>query len=401
MKAQSVSVSTLILALSSLPSFADGFVFVQTNQEKNSIIQYEKNDDGSLKMLREFPTGGKGTGGVRALLEGVAGPDPLASSGSLIMNQAEDMLFVVNAGDGSVSAFAVNGADEPKLIDTESTKGKVPNTLAYSDENKTLYVGHLLGPDHIRYMSFDNNDLVLQDDAQTINTEATTGRILTNIALSPDSERLVATVLIEPNADGSGPAPTGSHNLAVFNLDDDGAPGKATFSDAGGTGAFTTKFLDGESEKILTVFAVSNGFAINKIAEDGSVSKVGSIDADASKYAGKPLEYCWMSFSPDGEYVYASGFGTSDLTSLKIDDDKMSIAHQSVGRVEAISEFKAFAGVPSSGPVDSWASEDGYLYQIYGAAGKLGAFRMTEDGGLEEIATYDVPVNSTQGIAGL
>lgn len=61
--------------------------------------------------------------------------------------------------------------------------------------------------------------------------------------------------------------------------------------------------------------------------------------------------------------------------------------------------YKSLGGVVTSGPVDSWASKDGYFYQLYPNARQLVAYRM--DGPhLRKIADYPVPFNSTVGLAG-
>ena len=60
-------------------SKSSGAVFVMTNAaERNEVIAYKRNADGSLEEGRSFPTGGRGSGGTT---------DPLGSQGSLSLTR--------------------------------------------------------------------------------------------------------------------------------------------------------------------------------------------------------------------------------------------------------------------------------------------------------------------------
>src|ERR1700680_841054 len=78
-----------------------GAVFVMTNGvDKNEIIAFRRNDDGSLQETRTFSTDGRGSGG---------NVDPLGSQGSLVLSRDHLHLFAVNAGSGELSVFRVQG----------------------------------------------------------------------------------------------------------------------------------------------------------------------------------------------------------------------------------------------------------------------------------------------------
>src|SRR5215469_6278003 len=74
-----------------------GAVSAMTNAaDRNEIIAYKRNADGSLEEGRTFRTGGRGSGGTT---------DPLGSQGSLTLSQDHSILLAVNAGSGDISAF--------------------------------------------------------------------------------------------------------------------------------------------------------------------------------------------------------------------------------------------------------------------------------------------------------
>ncbi len=68
--------------------------------DKNEIIAFRRNDDGTLQQTRTFETDGRGSGG---------NVDPLGSQGSLVLSQDRSHLFALNAGSGELSVFRVQG----------------------------------------------------------------------------------------------------------------------------------------------------------------------------------------------------------------------------------------------------------------------------------------------------
>src|SRR3984885_8829513 len=81
-----------------------GAVFVMTNDaDKNQVVAFERSVNGTLGESVSYDTHGRGSGGIT---------DPLESQGSLTLSQDHSVLFVVNAGSGSITIFNVhkNGA---------------------------------------------------------------------------------------------------------------------------------------------------------------------------------------------------------------------------------------------------------------------------------------------------
>lgn len=382
------------------PDNIAGYLYVQTNETKNAILVYQRNPDGSLKETVKVATGGAGTGESRPLHNNTPGADPLVSANSLITDKTHSKLFVVNAADNSVSLFRIDDNGIPVLLDTKSTGGHIPNTLAYDDNTRTLYVGHLYGPEHIKAMQVNNDKLTLLPGELSVDTDKIKGRVLSSIALSPDRDYLIATVLAEPVPGKKGIEGTQKKALLVIKTGKGMLPDKGIFQDAAGVEPFTSFFLTSGKNMFLTTYADTNTLGLSQLNQWGGVTQLSLAKGDDSAVDGKPLEYCWVSLSPDERYAYVASFGTSDITSFSVNGNTVSLAHAGIGRIAPVGDFAAAAGIPTSAPVDNWASADGYLYQIYGAAGKLGAFRMTSDGNLQQVALYDIPQYSIQGVVG-
>lgn len=80
------------------------------------MIVYHRNAYGILEPRGTFPTGGNGLGN---------GPNPLGSQYSLVLSGDNRMLFAVNAGSDSITAFAVSG-DSLTSLQTISSGGTQP-----------------------------------------------------------------------------------------------------------------------------------------------------------------------------------------------------------------------------------------------------------------------------------
>jgi 6-phosphogluconolactonase len=109
-------------------------VYVQTNTAPaNFVMAFDRNRDGTLDAPVRYATGGVGK---------PAGNPPLDipfldSAGSVTLSQNGKLLFVVNAGNNTVSSFRVNSRGL-QLADVESTFGSRPVSSTVDD--KLLYV---------------------------------------------------------------------------------------------------------------------------------------------------------------------------------------------------------------------------------------------------------------------
>jgi 6-phosphogluconolactonase len=73
-------------------------IFVMTNAaDRNEVISYKRNGDGTLTEERHFSTAGRGSGGNN---------DPLESQGSLTLTQDHSHLLAVNAAAATFRCFA-------------------------------------------------------------------------------------------------------------------------------------------------------------------------------------------------------------------------------------------------------------------------------------------------------
>jgi 6-phosphogluconolactonase (cycloisomerase 2 family) len=403
-----------------------GHLYLQTNEFQNCVIHYLRSPDGTITESERRLTGGAGSGGYNPIVNRESTPNPFEGARSVILSPDNRLLFATNAGDNSVSSFAVGEDGRLTLIDAKRTGNVVAGrsgsakSLQYDASTGTLYVCHALGPDHIRLLSVDGEGrLTARPERYTVNTEDKRNRVATMVTLSPDDKFLVVGTTFDepakPNPDGS-PILWVSHNggaphsvasnapdpdgLVVFPVNGHGALGDPLFQDGGGASPWFPLFLNHRPNQFVIGYAVADGLSLATLDSDGTVSTGPVVRVDTS--AGLPSELCWLSISPDDRTVFATHFGYSYITTYHLDGNVLSVAKDpACPKVPGDGRFRALNGTVSSGPSDNFLSPDGaYLYQIYGNASKLVGYAVQDDGGLEPVTSCDIPYNSSQGLAG-
>src|SRR5713226_10743526 len=116
----SAAIAVALLTIWPQMGLADGRtgdVYVMTNQPTgNSVMVFHRDAAGMLTFAGSFASGGNGGG---------TGPDPLGSQNPVVLSADDRLLFAVNAGSNSISAFGVSG-DQLTLLNTVSSGGVFP-----------------------------------------------------------------------------------------------------------------------------------------------------------------------------------------------------------------------------------------------------------------------------------
>src|SRR5580704_7540670 len=188
-----------------------GNLYMQTNEVRNAIVHYRWSASGTLTEVERVPTGGAGSGELSPIYH-TKRPNDFEGAGSVILTPDRRFLFITNAGDNSVSSFAVSEDGELTLVDTKRTGNATSGgakSLAYAPASRTLYVLHTFGPDHLRLMSVDGEGkLTPRPGKYSVNTTDWNNRVPTMAVLSPDGKFLfVGSAFAEfpsrKNPDGS------------------------------------------------------------------------------------------------------------------------------------------------------------------------------------------------------
>lgn len=376
-------------------------VFTQSNATLNQVINFRRHRDGTLEEVERVNTGGAGLG------EGT-GPDALSSAGSVQISPDHKLLFTVNAGDKTVSAFNIAQDGRLTLVSRiASGTAAAPKSVSYDPKSQTLFVLHGTGPNHISALSVGVDGKLTDTGARySVNSATASNRVPTHIIVSPDSKFVLVDVLFDapPQAGPNGPALTPSNTskkdgLFVFPLKENGQLGTPVPNDAGGPTPFSLAFLNGSNNQFVNTLAAANGAVLSTLAADGTVTSTKIANVSLARAPNGPSETCWVTISPDNKWTYVTNFGLGNVSALALGNNSIELKNGEAAYESGNGKFSALAGIPSSGPSDSWASADGYQYQLYGNASAIVVYKM-DGANLQPVGRVPVPLNSTSGLTG-
>jgi len=327
-----------------------GAVFVMTNAaDRNEIIAYRRNTDGSLQEERKFSTGGRGSGGAI---------DPLGSQGSLTLTQDHLLLLAVNAGSGDISVFRVHGA-MLSLIDRVPCGGSEP--VAVAQHGDLVYVVNAGGASNVAGFRIERNGrLKPVPDSIAFLSAGNSGAA--SLSFSPDGQFLLVTEKITNNIDG-------------FHIQTDGTLGHIVVNPSVGPGAFAVQFAPngaalvtetgpagGHNAAAISSYAVLPNATLSPIST--SVQTLGAAS-------------CWQAVTPDGRFVYTANTGSSTISGFSI--AASGALTPLAGTIEAT--------LPSGSlDLDSAISGDGkFLYTLDSGTGTISILGINQDGSLTSL----------------
>ncbi|MCM5662200.1 lactonase family protein [Galbibacter mesophilus] len=375
-------------------------VYVATNNaSENSIVAFNQNQDGSLTMLGEYPTQGKGTGNIEIFDWGYDnthplkdGVDPLISAYGIQKTQDNSFVLVVNSGDASISSLKVNAdksltfADKEKAGDIHplsiATYGKVIYVASAGDGKTPPFSGNITG------YTIDINGKLTPIENSTRNLNARPSCV----AFTPDGKFLVVNELVtglvkvfEVTAKG---------NLSEKPVSSIGSPHDAPngrwlpipvgFDIVNKNGnnivlVSEARFLNNkgmlreeagkvpQSPKYSWQTGSTSSYVID---EKGSITLVSPDVKTGSAKEGGQIANCWVEVSKDGNTLWAANALSSSISSYAIESEG-DIELSNGTTFKDKSETKFFS--------DLYLSQSGrYLYQLIGNEGAVMVFKVNQ-----------------------
>lgn len=114
-------------------------IYFQTNEADNSIVALKVGENGTLSREFVTSTGGMGASSINSANNLTASPDGLSSQGSVTVVGSN--LFAVNAGDNTVSIFAIDEHDPTRLVLLGApalVPGDFPVSVTASERNQLV-----------------------------------------------------------------------------------------------------------------------------------------------------------------------------------------------------------------------------------------------------------------------
>ncbi len=363
-----VTTGSLAGATTNAPASSGHAVFIETDQATNTVLAYQRANDGTLAFAGSYATGGTGESAAGAAA------DPLASQGGLTLVDQNRELIAVNPGSDTVSVFSVNGASL-QLIQQVPSGGDFPDSVtSHGDLVAVLNSG---GLGSVSEFSLRGATLTaVPNSVRSLGLNNTTPPDFVHspgeIGYSPNGRFLILTTKQSANTFGVANA------YDVFSVGADGSlSASPTVTPAQHANPFAFTF-DAQGD-LVGAEAAGSWISTYSINSDGSLTALGSVSD------GKGA-LCWVS-SARGVF-YGSNAASADVSSF-------TVSPQGVPSLLA-----QVAANTHPGTTDSAASPDGrFLYVGSGGSGALDVFAVNQNGSLNELQTVWGLPTPFEGIA--
>ncbi len=386
----------------------EGGVFVQSNNETaNEVVAFAREKDGRLREVGRYPTGGKGTGSFEDSAQGIVLGSAEGEASPTQNIESTELLFVANAGSGSITVFRVLAGGLEKVTEMPSG-GNRPVSLTVN--NGLLYVLNsgevdrrlILGPTtalencgHGELPSVNGfrvtPDGALQPIEGSTRTLSGVGRSgCAQVSFTPDGRTLVVSERIATAADQ---ADANKGVISTFDVRYDGTLGRRQLNDPSGAGTFGFTFTkDGK-----LVATEQNGALGNPGGGQVSTYTIGQDRRLAPISRSVPNEQtdtCWVVITDDQRLVYVSSpFGSGRISSYTMaEDGTLTLQHVAASAADGRDPENDHIG---DGATDMALSADTrFLYQLNSFNGTLHVFAVDFTTGLlspvEEHQVFDL-----------
>jgi 6-phosphogluconolactonase len=319
-----------------------GKVYTLTNSSSgNAVKVFDRAGDGSLSPGGEFASGGAGTG------------TDLGNQGALVLDGS--LLFAVNAGSDSISAFAVR-RDALDLVDTVASGGDQPISLAV--HRGLLYALNAGGAGNISGFTFSRHgDLSpLAGSTRPLSGPAPGPA---QVSFDPDGEVLVVT---EKN----------TNVIDTYEVGDDGLAAGPNPQASSGMTPFGFAFDKREHLIVSEAF----GGAPDASAVSSYELEDAAIEPITPSAATTETAACWIVVTKNGRFAYTSNTGSGSISGY-------GIGH---GGELTLLDTDGRTGMSGPGPIDMALSRSSrFLYSLNSGDETISGFRVGADGSLTPI----------------
>jgi 6-phosphogluconolactonase len=345
-----------------------GVIYAMDNAAKgNSVLVFARDRSGRLHPI---PQATARTGGAGA--SNNAPVDPLGSQSSLVYDAALDMLFAVNAGDNTVTAFRT-GVAGVRLHRTARVQsgGLIPVSVAVSD--RLLHVLNVGGSGTVATFEIGRLGQLTQRGVLDLGL-ANPSSLPFDPTMTPGQvgvDALARRIIVTNKA---------GQQLLVAALNDEGIP-------VGALAAAPTP------SPAPFAFGVTRFGNVLVAEASGSVSALepttGTSLSVTDSVATGQLATCWIAVHANG-FAYVSNTASNTISLLR---------YTRTGGLELLDDIAANTG---GAPIDLTLAASGrYLYALNGASGEIVGFAIDqESGALSRVETQGgLPGAGAQGIA--
>ena len=330
----------------------EGTVYVASNEASgNRIIQFVRDEHGTLAPSGSFTTGGLGTG------------TGLGNQGGLVLSDNGRWLLAVNAGSDDISVFAVDpDGDSLRLVDRKASGGRRPISIA--SKHGIVYVlnagGAAGAADNISGFRLTRRGrLVAISDSTAPLSAANAGPA--EIHFGSDDDELFVT---EKN----------TNRIDVFQLDDFGSIRSVrTFNSTG-----VTPFGFAVSRFGTVLVSNAAGGAANASSLTSYHFDDGLLNVLAGPVPTNQSAACWVVVTRSGRFAYTTNTGSASTSGYSIATDG----------TPTLLDGDGITAATGKGPIDAdFSFGEKFLYVLNSGDHTISVFSVRHDGSLGVVGT--------------
>lgn len=354
------------LALASLLAFepslgaqSPGVVFTQTNAPAgNAVIELHRAPSGRLTLTGTHATGGAGTGTA------------LGSQGSVALGESGKLLFVVNAGDDTLTVLR-RAEQGWTVADVEPTRGDLP--VSVTQHGGRVFVLNGGAPANVAGFELSASG-ELDPIPGALEALSSPDSLPAQVRIAPDGARVFVT---EKATD----------KIAIFPLSAGGELGPGAFVDSAGPTPLGFAFgLEG-----TLIVAEANGGAPQASAATSYRVGASSLEVVTRSARAPGGSAGWISVTRDGRFAYATSSLAGSVAAFAVAGGALV----PLGAGEPAGSLG-----PGAKPIDQALSADGrWLHVLSPATGEIATFRVRSDGTLDELPSHPGIPASAVGLA--
>jgi len=351
-----------------------GFVYTETqNPAGNQIVVYKRAADGTITEQSRVATGGNGAPATPPF-----GFPIVDSQGSVELADGGSLLFAVNAGDNTISAFKVHGNGGLTLVDREPSGGVLP--VSIDTDHHLLYVVNSLSGNISGFRFTGGGDLrPIPGSSEPLSAPGGSG-VPAQIGFAPGGRVLTVTL-------------RGTQTIDTFTLGRDDTPGPAQPNPATDENPFGFEYRrDG-------LLVASNAGHAGDPADPANFHGAASTYALGGNATLTPVDSidvgqratCWVVLTNDQRYA----FMTNTLS--------QSVSRFSIARDGSLTLLGHTPTGPGFASDEALSANSRFLYvllpSILGGTSHIDYYRVGSGGSLTQIGA--TPSNLPPGASGL
>jgi len=344
-----------------VPTATAGHVYVLTNQPTgNAVMVFHRDASGALTPVGTFASGGNGAG---------AGSDPLQSQNPVVLNKDGSLLFAVNAGSNSITAFRVSG-------DTLTSLGSVPSggtlPVSITVHDNLLYVVNAGGVPNVSGFTVNANTGQLTPLADSIRP------------LPGGAQAAPAQVAFVPGQDKLLVTEKGTNQIDTFALNGEGMAQAGMAFDSSKPTPFGFSFAP---HHVAVVSDAVKGKPLAAALSSYKIRDQRKPLVISAAVPDKQTAACWVAVTDDGAYAYTTNTGSNSVSSYAV-----SVG----GKLTLLNPMAGGGNFPTDIALTKGSK---FLYVRNGGDGSVVGYAVNSDGSLTTVAIAGGLPDGAAGLA--